>query len=283
MPLNAIRHIRKMRGGAQSHLVEADDGRFYVVKFRNNPQHRRVLINESIGSVFLRYLQISAPEVVVVSVGAEFLRSNPEVGIQLGSRTIQVEPGWHFGSRYPDHPERIAVYDFIPDALLKQVTNLREFPGMLVFDKWTGNADGRQSVFFRSRLKQWSPGGSVARTGFIAWMIDQGFIFNGPHWDFPDSPLQGLYHRPLVYESIASLDDFQPWLDLVLHFPEEVMDEAYRKIPLEWMEGEEDALEDMLETLVRRRSRVPDLLEDCRRAKPALFPNWNGKGWFSGR
>jgi len=26
-----------MRGGAQSHLIEADDGGFYVVKFSNNP------------------------------------------------------------------------------------------------------------------------------------------------------------------------------------------------------------------------------------------------------
>ncbi len=275
MPLNAIRHLRKMRGGAQSHLIEADDGHFYVVKFRNNPQHRRVLINEAIGSVFLRYLQISAPEVLVVSVSAGFLQKNPEVSIQLGSRNIPVDAGWHFGSRYPGHPDTTAVYDFIPDTLLNQVSNLREFLAMLVFDKWTGNSDGRQSVFFRSRLKQWSPAGSVARTGFIAWMIDQGFLFNGPHWDFPDSPLQGLYHRPLVYEPVTSLDDFQPWLDLVVNFPVEVVDEAYRKIPLEWMEGEENALEELLERLLRRRFRVPDLLEDCRRARPALFPNWN--------
>jgi hypothetical protein len=44
MPLTAVRHVRKMRGGAQAHLLEADDGKWYVVKFRNNPQHRRDLI-----------------------------------------------------------------------------------------------------------------------------------------------------------------------------------------------------------------------------------------------
>ena len=48
MPLTAVRHVRKMRGGAQAHLLEADDGHWYVVKFRNNPQHRRVLVNEAI-------------------------------------------------------------------------------------------------------------------------------------------------------------------------------------------------------------------------------------------
>ena len=35
-----------MRGGAQAHLMRAADGFFYVVKFRNNPQHLRVLANE---------------------------------------------------------------------------------------------------------------------------------------------------------------------------------------------------------------------------------------------
>jgi hypothetical protein len=274
MPLNARRPVRKMRGGAQSHLIEADDGGFYVVKFSNNPQHRRVLINECIGCSFLRYLQISAPQTVLVSVSPEFLRENPEVSIQLGSRTVPVEPGWHFGSRYPEHPDRLAVYDYLPDALLSQVANLRQFLGMLVFDKWTANADGRQAIFFRSRVTQWTARAASAHPAFLAWMIDQGFLFNGPHWDFPDSPVQGLYHRPLVYQSVTSLDDFQPWLDLVLHFPAEVVDEAYRQVPLQWMDGEEDALEQLLEKLLERSRRVPDLIEDCHRAKPSLFPNW---------
>ena len=77
MPLNAVRHIRKMRGGAQSHLLEADDGHAYVVKFRNNPQHRRILINELLASVFLDYLRISAPETALLHVSDEFLVANP--------------------------------------------------------------------------------------------------------------------------------------------------------------------------------------------------------------
>jgi hypothetical protein len=274
MPLNARSHIRKMRGGAQSHLIEASDGRHYVVKFRNNPQHSRILINESVCAVFLRYLQICAPDVAVVSLAEEFLAANPEVSIELGANRVPVPPGWHFGSRYPGDPERLAVYDFVPDALLAQVTNLRQFLGMLVFDKWVGNADGRQAVFFRGNVKEWSPSGAVSRPGFLAWMIDHGFAFNGPFWDFPDAPLYGLYHRPLVYEAVRSMDDFQPWLDQVVNFPVETMDQAARQVPLQWTDGEDDALEALLEKLMQRRARVPDLLLDCRRAKPGLFPNW---------
>lgn len=274
MPINARRHIRKMRGGAQSHLIQADDGRFYVVKLRNNPQHRRVLINEALCAVFLRYLQFSAPDVAVISVSAGFLAENPEFSMQLGSRRIAAEPGWHFGSRYPGDPDQVAVYDFIPDVLLGDAVNLREFPGMLAFDKWAGNADGRQAVFFRSRIREWTAARTSTRPGFLAWMIDHGFAFNGPYWDFPDSPLQGIYHRPLVYQNVRSLRDFEPWLERIKHFPDEVMDEAYRQVPLQWIEGEEDSLEALLETLMQRRRRVASLIEDCRRARPALFPNW---------
>jgi hypothetical protein len=105
-------------------------------------------------------------------------------------------------------------------------------------------------------------------------MIDQGYAFNGPNWDFPDSPLQGIYARRLVYEAVRSLDDFQPWLDLVTHFPEEVIDQAWKGIPPDWVEGEEDALEQLLERLFDRRKRLPDLIDACRQAKTDPFPNW---------
>src|ERR1035441_9496095 len=136
MPVLARRLIRKMRGGAQAHLLQCDDGHFYVVKFLNNPQHRRILINEWIASVFLNYLQISTPEAAIVNLPAEFLGSNPEIYIQLGSRHLAVEPGWHYGSRYPGNPAKVMVYDFLPDVLLGKVVNAAEFLGVLVFDKW---------------------------------------------------------------------------------------------------------------------------------------------------
>src|SRR6267154_631955 len=53
--------IRVLRGGAQAHLLEGEDGAYYVAKFTNNPQHRRILINEWLACAFLRYLQIYVP------------------------------------------------------------------------------------------------------------------------------------------------------------------------------------------------------------------------------
>lgn len=276
MPVTARRLIRKLRGGAQAHLFEGEDNHFYIVKFRNNPQHRRILVNEWIASVFLRYLQISVPDIAIIHLSAEFLEANPDVSIQFGSRRVPPEPGWHFGSRHPGDPAKIAVYDFIPDVLLDKVANLREFLGVLVFDKWMGNADARQSIFFRARLKEWvhGTGEHANKLGFVAQMIDHGYVFNGPYWNFPDSPVQGLYFRPLVYRHVRGFEDFQPWLDRIVHFPEQIVDSALKQIPPVWLEGEDEELERLLTALMARRKRLPDLLRECSRTRINPFPDW---------
>src|ERR1700684_1153035 len=112
MLVQATRLIRKMRGGAQAHLLECDDSHFYIVKFRNNPQHRRILINEWVASVFLDELRIASPQIALINLSSEFLEANPDVYLQLGSSRARPEPGWHFGSRHSADPFKISVYDF---------------------------------------------------------------------------------------------------------------------------------------------------------------------------
>ena len=73
---------------------------------------------------------------------------------------------------------------------------------------------------------------------------------------------------------VASLDQFEPWLERVIHFPEAVVDQAYKQVPPEWIPGDEDQFERMLENLMRRRKRVPDLVSDARRSKQSPFMNW---------
>ena len=276
MPIRALKMIRKMRGGAQAHLVEGEDGSFYVVKFTNNPQHRRILVNEWLACSFLRYLQIHVPEIALIELTPEFLGDSPDMYLSIGSRREAIPAGIHFGSRLAVHPEKVATYDFLPDKLLLKIENRVDFLGTLIFDKWVGNTDSRQAVFFRAKAKTWTPlrGDTPARVGFFAQMIDQGFAFNGPHWQFQDSPIQGLYHRTSVYDEVRSLESFQPWLEMVEHFPTEVMDEAWKGIPRQWLDGDEDELEKMLETLLKRRARTGTLVLDVRQKRASAFANW---------
>lgn len=276
MPVRARKLIRKMRGGAQAHLIEGDDAAFYVVKFINNPQHRRILINEWLAAAFLRYLQIHVPDTALIELTPEFISASPDLYLSIGPRREPILRGLHFGSRMAVHPERVAVFDFLPDKLLHKIENHADFLGALVFDKWVANADSRQAVFFRARAKAWTPlkGEAPARLGFFAQMIDHGFAFNGPHWEFPDSPIQGLYFRTTVYDEVRSLDSFQPWLDMVENFPIEVVDAAWKEIPRDWIAEDENALETLLERLLQRRSRVGALIEEVRRKRTSAFANW---------
>lgn len=276
MPVAARQFIRKLRGGAQAHLVEAEDGHFYVVKFRNNPQHRRILVNEWLTAAVFDHLKIQIPPIALIDVPEAFLAANPEVFLQLGAKRVPVEPGWHFGSRFPGNPSRLAVYDYLPDQLLTNVYNLADFRAAFVADKWLGNSDGRQAVFFRAQIRDWTadPGVHPLRKAFLAQMIDHGFSFNGPHWDFPDSPLQGIYFRHLVYDAVQSIDSFEPWLTQVRHFPIDVLDRAWRGIPPEWIGDDAEAMEKLIATLIRRQARVADLIADTRNGRVNPFTNW---------
>jgi hypothetical protein len=83
-----------------------------------------------------------------------------------------------------------------------------------------------------------------------------------------------LYFRTSVYDEVRSLEDFQPWLDLVTNFPEEVIDSAWKEIPREWLAEDGDELEKLLEQLLRRRKRVPELIEQVRGKRSTAFANW---------
>ena len=108
-------------------------------------------------------------------------------------------------------------------------------------------------------------------------MIDHGYLFDGPHWDFVDSPLQGLYHRKLVYDSVTGLASFDPWIARIEAMPDSVADEAVRQMPSEWIGGDHDALCHLLEKLWRRKKRTGDLLLASAKTRSAPFANWTGE------
>ncbi|HEY0704186.1 MAG TPA: HipA family kinase, partial [Candidatus Acidoferrales bacterium] len=149
--VRALEQVRRMRGGAQSHLMRCSDGGYYVVKFQNNPQGLRILVNELLGTRLAARLGLRVPEVNVVSVDRELIARTEDLVMQVGRGRSPCEAGKQFGSRYPGTPAEVAVYDFLPDEQLQGLANLADFLGMLVFDKWTCNTNGRQAIFFRER------------------------------------------------------------------------------------------------------------------------------------
>jgi hypothetical protein len=264
MPL-ALQQVRRMRGGAQAHLMRCDDGGYYVVKFQNNPQGARILANELLGTRLAARMGLPVPAMAIVEVREELIAETEDLVIQLGRGRAPCRAGLQFGSRYPGHPAETAVYDFLPDEQLREVANLADFRGMFVFDKWTCNTNGRQAVFCRSQ----------GQASYQAWMIDQGFCFNAGEWNFPDAPLRGIYARHRVYESVRGLESFEPWLARIeRNITEQVLDEILKEIPGEWYGYDTDAIEQLLEHLLRRRKLVPQLVTSAWKSSAQPFPHW---------
>jgi hypothetical protein len=262
-PIRALEHIRRMRGGAQAQLMRCSDGRYYVVKFQNNPQHRRVLVNEMLGTALARLLGLPTAFYAAVYVSDVLISLTPELSIECPVGREPCQPGFQFGSRYIGDPRRHTAFEVLPDELFAEVDYLSDFAGMLVFDKWTCNTDGRQVIFERRGLK------------YRAVMIDQGFCFNAGDWNFPDAPLRGRYAKTRVYDGIFRIEDFDPWLNkLESQIDEHAIWECAAEIPSEWYESDADALARLLDTLNRRRGRVRELLWAAQRSSKDFLRNW---------
>jgi hypothetical protein len=163
--------------------MRCSDDHFYVVKFRNNPQHLRVLANELLATRLAAHIGLPVPAAEVVQVEERLVKDTPDLCIQLAHRTTPCDWGLQFGSRYAVNPLEGQVFDYLPMEMMDRVRNLNAFAGMLVADKWTGNSDGRQATFWRkSRDRK-----------YTAAFIDQGYCFNAGEWTFPDYPLRGVY------------------------------------------------------------------------------------------
>jgi hypothetical protein len=263
--VRAIQQIRKMRGGAQSHLMLGEDGNAWIVKFQNNPQHLRVLPNELLATRLAAGIGLTVPACEVVEVSAWLIENTAELEMDLGQRRERCRAGLAFGSQLvgglmPGH-----VADYLPEEQLTEVRNLAEFAGALALDKWTCNANGRQALFHRkSREKRYS-----------ATFIDQGFCFNAGDWRFIDAPLRGVYARNAVYRGVTGWESFEPWLTRIEQFDAAKVWAIAETIPPEWYEGDAEVLEKLVEKLLSRRPLVRELIASFRESSRQPFPNWD--------
>jgi hypothetical protein len=264
LPVTAVQHVRRMRGGAQGHLMRCSDGYFYVVKFTNNPQHLRVLANELLASKLAEGVELPVPATEVIEVGDWLVQHTSELNIQLAGSTIPCEPGLQFGSRYVVSPLEGQVLDYLPIEMLDRVRNRETFAGILAIDKWTGNANGRQATFWRKMRER----------KYSVSFIDQGYCFNAGEWTFPDFPLRGVYPENEVYARVRGWDAFEPWLSSIEKMDDEVIWAAAGDIPPEWYGSDWGALENLVRLLLSRRSMVRELISAFRMSPRRPFPNW---------
>jgi len=264
MPVEAVQQVRRMRGGAQAHLMRAEDGHFYVVKFQNNPQHLRVLANELLATRLAERVGLPVPVTEIINVREWLIENTPDLHLDLAGLPTRCKSGLQIGARYVCDPAEAQVFDYLPERLLARVRNLAAFAGMLVVDKWLGNANGRQAVFWKKTPER----------KYMATFIDQGYCFNAGEWSFPDSALRGVYSRNLVYQHVRDWESFEPWLSRVENFDPMVIREIAGAIPPEWTDNDWDALDKLAQAIIERRSGVREMITAFRDSSRQPFPAW---------
>jgi hypothetical protein len=256
MSIHATQHIRPMRGGAQSHLMLASDESLYV--------STAILANEMLATRLAQAVGLTLPACGVIEVSPWLIKTTPELSIKFAHASYPCRSGLQFGSRFAGGLMPKRVLDYLPEPMLVRTTNLREFAGMLVVDKWTCNTDGRQAVFVSQSYKR----------NYSAFFIDQGYCFGANLWKFEDAPLRGVFPRMAVYAHVNGWDSFEPWLERVEKMSPEAIWKIARSVPTEWYGGDIFRMEQLVATLIQRRQTVRELIENVRDSDRAPFPLW---------
>ncbi len=262
--VEAVEFIRRMRGGSQPQMVRCSNGHYYIAKFQNNPQGKRILVNELIGTLLAKHLGLPVSEIAIVNVRDCLIRHTEDAVVQLQHRHIPYQCGACFGSRLIGDIDRqgYLCHGVLPDFVRGRISNLRDFLGMLVFDKWICNIDNRQAVLMRAGGHQ-----------LTAVMIDNGGCFNSARWTFPDCATRGMVCGGHAYNEVESINDFEPWLSrLERHTHISILRQIGEMVPEEWYEGDKDSLDGLLIELQDRCKIVRSLLLSTLRRRPNEFP-----------
>jgi hypothetical protein len=205
------------------------------------------------------------PQVAIIEVSDWLVANTPELRIDVAGVSTPCSSGLQLASRYVADPQQDTVCDYLPESLmLERTENLDALALVLSFDKWTGNADGRQAVFSKK---------AHARK-FALTLIDNGYCFNAESWDFPDSSLRGVYARNCVYERVTGWESFEPTLSRLEQIDISEVWRLTQGMPEEWYRFDSAGLARLIDTLYRRRTLVRDLITAFRNSSRTPFPNW---------
>jgi hypothetical protein len=205
------------------------------------------------------------PQVAVIEVSDWLVANTPDLRIDFAGVTTPCSGGLQLACRYVADPEHDVVFDYLPETLmLERTRNLADFAAVLAFDKWTGNADGRQVVFSKpARARK-----------YVATFIDQGYCFNAGEWDFPDAPLRGVYARNSVYEQVSGWESFEPALSRLEQIDYTELWRLAQGMPEDWYQCDSEGLTRLIDTLYRRRALIRDLITGFRNSTRNPFPKW---------
>ena len=162
--VNVTRYITPLReGGSLPAIAEADDGFFYVLKFRGAGQGKKALIAELIGAEIARAAGLKVPEIVFANLDEAFGRTEPDEEIQdLLKASIGLNLALHYLSGSITFDPAVSTIDpklaskiVWLDCLLTNVDRTSRNTNMLIWYKELWLIDFGASLYFHHSWNNW--------------------------------------------------------------------------------------------------------------------------------
>jgi hypothetical protein len=247
--LSANKFIRKMKGGSQSILVQANDSRYYVVKLADNPQGANILANEALGSVIVQTAGLPVAEGKGICLTDRFIDDHLDLWFEHPEGNRRPNKGMHFASLFVGQPSgQERPTEYISPSRINMITNREAFLGMYILDVWANHKDNRQAIL-RKSTKDCSQ---------EVFFIDHGHMFGGPEWDLQSNPGASFHLEKAVYADLWQDEDVASWISHFQTVIPPVLSCVIGCIAPQWYKGNIDAL---LGCLADRLGKLSELVD----------------------
>jgi hypothetical protein len=267
--MNAIAAIRAVspikNGVTKPYYVTCKHNETYAVKFAQNPEGARVLLNEFVCAKIAQELELPLPEPALIVASDEFISDHGNaIADHIGAPP---EKGLHYGT------VKIKKVFPIPSArIIDEARNKAVVPEILIFDQFISNSDRDRN------------GGNLLfdATNKLVVLIDHTHAFElGPIWDAAQlrqrigQPFQLFDSTGYVYKKlIPHIDGNNPFhtiLGKMSRMTDETLWHIINGVPDEWgMSPEEKEILHLY--LLDRKNRIEEVLPLMR----TILPRWKG-------
>jgi hypothetical protein len=213
--------VRKLRGGSEPILVQADDDLLYVVKFINNLQGPNVLFNEGAGTELYRACGLSTPRWKPLLLTNSFLDQNRGSWMETDKGALRPEAGLCFGSLYLGAGGR-KLFEILPGSSLSRIDNRASFWLAWLVDACGNHVDNRQAIFAEDT------GGKLN-----AFFVDHGHLFGGPNGVRRMPFVGSRYLDPRIYPDLER-KEVQALLKVVRSLDTEQLSRRVQALPEDW-------------------------------------------------
>ncbi|MGD0801834.1 MAG: hypothetical protein ABR906_11005 [Terracidiphilus sp.] len=215
------RYIRILRGGSQPVLVQASDGLFYAVKFKNNLQGANILLNEAAGTELFRACGLASVPWKPLLLTPDFVDKNPDCWMRTPTGVLRPEPGLCFGSRFLG-ASGLRPLEILPGAYFSRVRNRMSFWLARVVDICAQHADNRQALFVED-----------AEGWLDAFFIDHGHLFGGPKGCAQPDLKASAYLDSRIYADVLS-NELEGFLQLPRTLNTDDLWQLVNALPADW-------------------------------------------------